>query len=75
MAVETKTRNVGPINSLTRYYKDIKSEFKKITWPSREDIFKSTQIVLVVIAIFTLILWAYDSVFGTALRTIISKLK
>lgn len=75
MAVETKTGNAGPINSLTRYYKDIKSEFKKITWPSKKEVFNSFKTVLIVVAIFTLVLWVYDTVFGTILKVIISNLK
>lgn len=74
MAIETKTREVGPMNSLTKYYKDIKSEFKKITWPSKKEVLKSFETVLVVVAIFTLVLWVYDTVFGTALKAIISNL-
>ncbi len=74
MAVETKTRNVGPINSLTKYYKDIRSEFKKITWPSQKEVLKSFKTVLVVVAMFTLVLWLYDTVFGTTLKAIISNL-
>lgn len=74
MAVETKTRNVGPMNSLTKYYKDIRSEFKKITWPSKKEVSKSFKTVLVVVAIFTLVLWLYDTVFGTTLKAIISNL-
>lgn len=75
MAVETKTGNVGQRNSVTKYFKDIRSEFKKITWPSKKEVFNSFKIVLVVVAIFTLVLWLYDTVFGTALKAIISNLK
>lgn len=75
MAVETKTSNVGPRNPVTKYFKDIRSEFKKITWPSKKEIFNSFKIVLVVVAIFTLVLWLYDTAFGTALKAIISNLK
>lgn len=75
MAVETKTRNAGSMGPVTRYYKDIKSEFKKITWPSKKEIFNSFKTVLVVVVIFTLILWLYDTVFGTALKAIINNLK
>lgn len=75
MAIETKTSNVRPSNSLTKYFRDVKSEFKKITWPSKKEVFNSFKIVLVVVAIFTLVLWLYDTVFGTALKAIISNLK
>jgi preprotein translocase subunit SecE len=75
MAVETKTKGLGPVNALVRYFKDIRAEFKKITWPSKNDAVDSFKTVLVVVVIFTLVLWLFDTVFGTTLKTIISNLK
>ncbi len=74
MAVETKTRNAGPGTGISKLFRDIKSEFKKITWPSKDEIIDSTKKVFVTVAIFTLILWLFDSVFGTLLKTVIEKI-
>lgn len=74
MAVETKTRNAGPGNAISKYFRDIKSEFKKITWPSKDEILKSTKTVFITVVIFTLILWLFDSVFQNLLKTVIEKI-
>lgn len=71
MAVETKAGNSGPIYAIGKYFRDIKYEFKKITWPSKDEILESTKKVLLTVALFTLILWAFDSIFGTLLKTVI----
>lgn len=76
MTADTNVTNVNKReNGIVRYFKDIKSEFKKITWPSKADLLKSTEIALVVIALFTLIIWAFDSAFGSILKGIMSYLK
>jgi preprotein translocase subunit SecE len=75
MAVETKTGAPRPVNPLVKYFKDIRSEFRKITWPSKDEIIDTTKKVFVVVAIFALILSLYDSVFGKALSYIITLIK
>ena len=71
MAVEAKTKSAANYK-VVKYYKDIKSEFKKITWPSKDDIIKTTGTVLGTIALLTLVLWAFDSVFGFGLKSALS---
>jgi len=73
MAVEARSLKVT--DTITRYYKEIKAEFKKITWAPREDVIKTTGIVLTTIILFTIILWLYDSVFGVVLQRLLQLLK
>lgn len=76
MAADANVSNVNKnTNSVVRFFKEIKSEFKKITWPSREDIIKTTEVVFITLALFVLIIWLYDSVFGTVLKFILQYLK
>ena len=76
MTADTNVTNVNKReNGIVRYFKDIRSEFKKITWPSKADLLKSTEIALAVIALFTLIIWLYDSVFGYILKGVLNYLK
>lgn len=75
MAVPAKAENAKKTNSLVRYLQDVKAEFKKITWPTKDDVVKSTVIVIIYMAFFTLILSAYDSVFHYLLEFVLSKLK
>lgn len=73
MAVETK--NGSATDSVVRYYRDLKAEFKKITWATRDEVFKTTGVVLSTIFLITLILWLYDSGFGFALKGILQLTK
>ena len=35
-------------NRIVKWFKDLKSEFKKVVWPSRKKVFNNTFVVLVV---------------------------
>jgi preprotein translocase subunit SecE len=45
---------------LRQFFAEAKSEFKKISWPSREDIQGSTAVVCVTIIFVMFLLAAYD---------------
>ena len=73
MAVEAK--NVRATDSVAKYYRELKAEFKKITWATKEEVFKTTGVVLSTLVLFTIILWLYDSDFGVVLRWILQLMK
>lgn len=76
MAADANVSNVNKnTNSMVKFFKDIKSEFRKITWPSRQDTIRTTEVVFATLALFVLILWLYDSVFGYVLKVILQYLK
>ena len=78
MAVESKTKGAEnkpkKNGGIVRYLKDVRAEFKKITWPTRDNVVKTTGIVLVTVVLFTLVLWGYDSVFGVILNKLLDVL-
>lgn len=43
---------------------EVVSELKKVTWPSREEVIRSTTVVLVCITIASLVLASFDLLFG-----------
>ena len=45
---------------VVRFFKDYKSEVKKIVWPSAKSVFKNTMIVLVICLILGAFIWALD---------------
>jgi preprotein translocase subunit SecE len=51
--------------------RDSKVELRRITWPTKQDTFQTTWIVLVVVLIMSLLLWAMDNVFGRLISSII----
>lgn len=42
------------------FFKGVKSEFKKITWPTREELVKNTIVVLVFCIFIALFVWIID---------------
>lgn len=47
-----------------KFFKDNKSEFKKISWPSRADTTKKTVMVLVAIAVISVSIFVVDLAFS-----------
>jgi len=56
----------GSPNRLTRTFRTYKAEFKKIVWPSREQLIKHTITVMVVSLIFGVYIAIVDGIFGAA---------
>ena len=56
---------------MAKFFRDTKSELKKVVWPSREDTKKNTIVVLVVVILAALILFILDAVFGGLLGLVI----
>ncbi|TDT46015.1 preprotein translocase subunit SecE [Fonticella tunisiensis] len=75
MAAQTKVGNVLGANPVVKFFRELKAEFKKITWPPKEEVSNTTGVVLSTVAFFTLVLWLFDSVFGYILRTVIKYIK
>ena len=59
----------GFFKSIGRFFREIRSEWKKIVWPSRKDIVKSTIMVLATSAITGLFIWVVDSVLSLMVVT------
>ncbi|MBE0069444.1 MAG: preprotein translocase subunit SecE [Thermoanaerobacterium sp.] len=54
-----------------RFFREIKAEMKKVTWPTRNDLLTYTEVVLVVVIAFTLLIFLADSAFSYLLKLII----
>lgn len=61
-----KQKNKKQRRSPARFFKDVWGEVKKVTWPSRKELFKTTMAVILFIVIFVVIVGFLD--FG--LRTL-----
>lgn len=51
--------------------KESRVELRKIVWPSKEETWQTTLIVLGVVVVMSLILWGLDSLFGWIISSII----
>ena len=56
---------------LGKYFKDTKSELKKVVWPSRQDVKVKTITVIVVVLIAAVVLVLLDLAFGGIIHLLI----
>lgn len=60
-------------NKVTRFFHDLKTEFKKVVWPTKKQVFNNTMVVLVIIVIFGTFLGLLDTGLFKALQWVVSK--
>ena len=54
-----------------KFFRDTKSELKKVVWPSKKQIINNTIVVLVVVAIASVFILLLDLLFGGGMRLIL----
>ena len=62
MANQTKDK-IDLKEALTTYFKSVKLEWGKITWPGKQDVIRETILVVVITAVFTIGVLAVDKIF------------
>jgi len=55
-AVETKKKG-----RVREYFRGVKTELKKVVWPTKKETYRYTVVVLVVCAFFALLFWLLDT--------------
>lgn len=58
-------------NAAVKYFKGVKSELKKVTWPSFKQVCKNTWTVIVSVVIVGLFIFILDAIFGFGLQALI----
>lgn len=58
--------------STAKWFREMRSELKKVVWPTPKQIVNNTSVALVVMAGSAIVLWAFDSIAQAAVRALIS---
>ncbi len=61
-------------NPISRYIRETRGELKKVTWPSREESWRLTFIVLGVTLFMAIFFWIFDFAFSSAIQGLINLL-
>lgn len=61
----------GFFGGIIKYFKDTKSELKKVVWPSKKDVKNNTITVIAVVVIAAVVLIALDLIFGGAIHLMV----
>ncbi|MGI6154066.1 MAG: preprotein translocase subunit SecE [Christensenellaceae bacterium] len=67
-----KQKNKKKRRSPARFFKDVFGEVKKVTWPTRKDLFKTTFAVIVFIVIFVVVIGLMDWGLGTLFQNFLA---
>lgn len=72
-AAGEKAAKIKKPNKLVKYFKDARSEFKKVVWPSRKSVVNNTIVVIVAMAVSGIAIWALDTGFVSLLKLMLGK--
>ena len=60
-----KTKDFG--KRVAKWGRELKSELKKVVWPTKKQVINNSTIVLVVVAVLTVTLWLMDLIFESVI--------
>ena len=69
--VANATKSAASEKGFIHYFKDLKAEFKRITWASKENVKKSTAVVIAFCIIFAVYIGLLDSAFNELIKFIL----
>ena len=58
--------NVTPM----QFFRQVKQEVKKVTWPSKKEVTQATIMVMIIVAVASIFFFFVDSIFGAIVRSI-----
>lgn len=62
MAANNSVKKADEKKSLNKYFRGVKSEFKKVVWPTKKQVLNYSTIVIVVSILFAVLLSVYDKI-------------
>ena len=55
------------------FFAEVRSELKKVTWPSRKEVYSTTIVVIATSILFGFYLWGLDLVFSRVMSLVLSR--
>lgn len=66
-----KEKKPGFFSRIGKWFRDLRSECKKIVWPTRKQTANNTMIVLAMILVVGVFIWILDAIFGMGISMLI----
>ena len=67
-----KEKKPGVGKRIARFFRELRSELKKVSWPTRADTLKKTGIVIVCVIVFGVIVWIFDGIASSVIDALLS---
>lgn len=72
-AVQKKPdKKPGLFKKIAKWFREMRSELKKVIWPTPKQLLNNTIVALVVMAVFAIVIWAFDQLAGAAIQALIT---
>lgn len=65
------TNEISTVGKVTGFIKESRAELQKVTWPTRQELFMNTVVVLVAVVLVAVSIWVADTIFSVLIRTIL----
>ena len=59
--------------NVAKTWRDSQGEFKKITWPTRQELIAYTVVVLITVLVMAMIIWGIDAVINFIIRMVLKQ--
>ena len=69
-----KSANPGFFGRIGKWFKEMRSELKKVQWPTRKQTINNTLIVIACVVFVGIFIWLFDFVAGMAIEWILAGL-
>lgn len=60
-------------HKIRKYFKDLRSEFKKVVWPTKKQVINNTGIVLIAMCISGIFIWGLDTGLSQVLKLVLQR--
>lgn len=67
-----KTEKIAENNGIIGFFREVKAEVKKITWPSKDETKKAFVAVVVFTLMYTILVGGLDSIFSSLFKIILN---
>ena len=69
-AVKKEEKKLGFFQRIGKWFRELKSELKKVVWPTKKELGSFTAVVLATCAAFALVFWAVDTGVLAAIKAV-----
>ena len=69
-AVKKEDKKLGFFQRIGKWFREMRSELKKVIWPTPKQLATNTCVALVVMAVAAVVLWGFDEVAGLIVNVI-----
>lgn len=60
---------------ICRYFREMKSELKKVVWPTRKQVLRNTLVVLLVVLVVGVLIWLFDWLAAAVVKALLNLAK